>query len=494
MTRALRRSAVLGVPVLLAVFPLLSLFAQNQSEVALSVLWWPLAWCVAGTLVLFGLIALLTKRAAKAGALTSLVVVAFFYYGLFSAGDWFTAAWLVAFVVGLVALVRTRRDLDKLMVVIRVGAVVVAVRPVIDVLRYRSDHPSVAFSDPRLWPSELAQPTPPAGARLPDIYMIIPDDYVRADVLKQYLGYDNSAFIWQLEKRGFLISDQGRSPYSYSEMNIASALNLDYLSRFPSVLGKQSEDFVTVKRASQENRAARLLEGLGYEYVHLDTDEVTYADRNPDISAIATPDSFANLWMQQSILREIGGPLGFNDSATNERFRDTIRSEFSKLGAQESADKPKFVVFHTLLPHDPFIFGARGQNVTFPPDGDHTGKEGIPYYVQQLQYLSGKLLESVDQILARAKTPPVVIIQADEGFEVDPEVFGESAALNIRVKGLTAMYLPGHRRAGLPSPPNTVNTLRFVFNQYLGTHYPMLPSQSHIEGELPFEFKEFQVK
>jgi hypothetical protein len=495
---ALRRVVPVLAAILLATFPLLSLFAQNQPDVALSVIRWPLALCIAGTLVLYGVLLLLTRGAAKAGLLAALVVVGFFYYGLvadqLSAGGWFVAVWLVCFIAAIGGLTRIRRDLDKVVVIVVVGAAVVAVRPIIDIVSYRANHPMVSASDPRLWPTVLAKPAPPRATRLPDIYMIVPDDYVRADVLRHYLGYDNSAFTDQLKKRGFLISDQGRSPYSYSEMNIAATLNLDYLSRFPSVLGKSSQDFVTVKRASQENRAARLLAGLGYEYVHLDTDEVTYADRNPHISAVATPDSFANLWMQRSILRGLGGPLGFNDAATNQRFRDTIHSVFSKLDALRSGSKPKFVVFHTLLPHDPFIFGARGQAVAFPAAADHTGKAGIAYYRQQLQYLNGKLLGSVDRIFANSKTPPVVIIQSDEGFEVNPELFGAAAARNIRVKGLTAMYLPGHRRAGVPSPPTTVNTLRFVFNQYLGTHYPMLPSSSHIEGDLPFDFSQFRVR
>ena len=65
---------------------------------------------------------------------------------------------------------------------------------------------------------------------------------------------------------------------------------------------------------------------------------------------------------------------------------------------------------------------------------------------------------------------------------------------DIRVKGLSAFYLPGHRRAGVPQPPNAVNSLRFVFNQYLGTHYPMLRSASYPEGDLPYAFQEMRVR
>jgi hypothetical protein len=46
----------------------------------------------------------------------------------------------------------------------------------------------------------------------------------------------------------------------------------------------------------------------------------------------------------------------------------------------------------------------------------------------------------------------------------------------------------------VPRPPNTVNTLRFVFNQYVGTSYKMLRSASYPEGDLPYQFEEMHVK
>jgi hypothetical protein len=325
--------------------------------------------------------------------------------------------------------------------------------------------------------------------------VVIPDDYARTDVLRTYFHYDNTPFIHQLQQRGFSVSEQSRSPYSDSESNIAAALNLDYLSEFGRVLGKRSQDVRPVKAVSEDNRASRLLRPLGYRYIHLDTDEVTFAGRNPDISALATPDSFANLWMQQSVLRELGGPLGFNQSATDARFRHAIHSVFSKLGALRTEARPKFVVFHTLLPHDPYIFGARGQAVTFPghAEDDLASDVGRRYYLEQLKYVSRELLDAVDQIRSHARTPPVIVIQADEGFQANSQPFGEAAMLDMRVKGLSAFYLPGHSER-VPAPPNTVNALRFVLNEYLGTHYKMLRSASYPEGDLPYEFNEMVVK
>ena len=96
---------------------------------------------------------------------------------------------------------------------------------------------------------------------------------------------------------------------------------------------------------------------------------------------------------------------------------------------------------------------------------------------------------TVSAILAHAKRPPVIVLAADEGFSVEPEVFGEAAMQQIRVKGISALYLPGLDHPGIPTPPNSVNTLRFVFNHYLGTHYKMLDSASYPEGDSAYDYK-----
>jgi hypothetical protein len=497
-SRSLTRINTLLCAVLLALFPLLSLFAHNQSEVELSVLWWPVALCVVVTVAMYGIFLLITKRADKAGVLAALVVFAFFYFGLFagSGHGWFLAVWVVVFLAVAVAVVRTRRDLLVVTLILGVAAAVMTVPPTASIVIYHVRHPSLSASDPRLWPTALPKPVVPVGTRPPDIYVLMPDDYARADILKQYFHYDDSEFIDQLKARGFVISEQGRSPYSDSESNMASLLNMDYLGKFPAVLGKTSQDVRPVKRVMQDNRAARLLTSLGYDYVHLDTDEVTFAGSNPDISPLAPPDSLMNLWLENSAFRLMGGPLGFNQAARNARFRTSIHSVFSQLAAVRPERKPKFVVFHTLLPHDPYLFGAQGQPVTFPgrTEEDLANKLGRTYYLHQLEYLHQLLLDSVDQILAHAKTPPVILISADEGFQANPEPFGEAAMQDIRVKGLGAFYLPDVGQPGVPNPPNTVNSLRFVLNHYLGTQYPMLRSASYPEGDLPYDFKELPGK
>jgi hypothetical protein len=498
--QALRAISGLVPAVLFAAYPLLSLFQQNETELPLSVIWSPLLVTVAATAALYGVLMLVFRSWTRAGTLTALAVLAFFYFdtfkgdmsGLQLADGWALAIWLALCTGAAIVLVRTQQDLRTPILALGVVAAVLTVVPAVKVASYQRGHPAVSASDPRLWATPLA---PPAKARSrPDIYVIIPDDYARADVLQRYFHYDNSAFIDELRRRGFAVSSQARSPYSDSESNIAAELNMDYLNGLPRILGKTSQDVRPLKTLIEDNRAARLTTSLGYRYVHLDSDEVTYAGGNPQISPVATPDSFQSLWLKKSVLSAVGGPFGFDLGAANNRFRDSIRSSFSQLNAVPSQSGPKFVVFHTLIPHDPYIFGAHGQPVTFSGTSDAAlhSRLAMTYYVNQLKYLEQKLLKTVDTIRARSKQPPVILIQSDEGFESGDQ-FGEAAMRQIRVKGIVALSVPGARPTRTPKPPNTVNTLRYVFNRVFGIHYPMLPSASYPEGDYPYQWEKMPV-
>ena len=496
---ASKRLGLLVIPVLFAVFPLLSLFAQNETEIELRVLWWPLALSVIAGLGAFGLALLAYRDAAKAAVLASVLVIAFFYYGAVAgwgpAGWWYVLLWAVITVVVVVALARTTRDVWSVTVVLAVAAVVLVAGPAIRIATYQVRHPVLSATDPRIWSRPLASPPAQDRSRLPDIYVLVPDDYPRPDVLRQYFHYTDTTFLDALRRRGFAVAPDERSPYSDSESNIAAEVNMDYLTGLPKILGPKSQDVRPVRRLIADNRAARLLEPLGYRYVHLDTDEVTFPTGNPDISSAAVPDSLENLWLQKTVLRVFGGPIGFDRAATDRRFRESVHTGFSRLHEVTKEPGPKFVLFHTLLPHDPYVFGPHGQPVDFPYASDAAlgSTVGMPYFLRQLEYVNRELLRAVDAIRANSARPPVIVIVSDEGFQAENQ-FGERAMQQIRVKGLLALSLPGVPKPRVPGPPNTVNVLRYVFNQVLGTHYPTLPSHSYPEGDYPYQFEEMRVR
>ena len=116
---------------------------------------------------------------------------------------------------------------------------------------------------------------------------------------------------------------------------------MGYLDGLGKVMGKTNQDVRPLKWLMEDNRASRLAKSLGYRYVHQDSDEVTWAAGNPDISSVAMPDSFPSLWLRKSVLREIGGRFGFNDGAQDERFRRNYRSSFARLDSVPGQPEPE---------------------------------------------------------------------------------------------------------------------------------------------------------
>jgi hypothetical protein len=185
-------------------------------------------------------------------------------------------------------------------------------------------------------------------------------------------------------------------------------------------------------------------------------------------------------------------PFWFSDEASGGRFRNSVLSTFDRLNDLPETPGPKFVFFHVLPPHDPFVFGPNGEDVTFHDvtGEDHGGRRGMKFFADQVRFVNQKVLESIDEILARSETPPIIILQADEGFESNEEVFGEDTMRDIRVKGLSAFYLPGKDASGLPQDLNIVNTFRYVFDLYFHTHLGILENHSYAEGEPAYNFDE----
>ena len=77
----------------------------------------------------------------------------------------------------------------------------------------------------------------------------------------------------------------------------------------------------------------------------------------------------------------------------------------------------------------------------------------------------------VSEILAKAKTPPIIILQGDHGFRAVPGTNMTTEAMTI----LNAYHLPGAQPGWVYEGITPVNSFRMIFNRYFGTHYSYLP-------------------
>jgi hypothetical protein len=222
------------------------------------------------------------------------------------------------------------------------------------------------------------------------------------------------------------------------------------------------------------------LESLGYK-------TISFANGFPwseldDADIFLTPPPFSSgmtefetLFLETTLAR-VTQDFGWLDldQINGQNFRDRDMLVFNSLKDVANMPGPKFVYIHLILPHPPFVFGPDGkytdpadfwnEKKLYPADKFKLG------YTNQMTFLNGKLLETIDTILSESKTPPVIILQGDHGpwLQPNPQHFFI----------LNAYYLPGHEKELYPTI-SPVNSFRLVFNDYFGGNYDLLQDRTY---------------
>ena len=132
---------------------------------------------------------------------------------------------------------------------------------------------------------------------------------------------------------------------------------------------------------------------------------------------------------------------------------------------------PKFVFLHVLVPHPPYVFDRDGGYVTKAEERKRSLAEN---YTNQVQAANAMIRRMVDGILRDAPSPPVIIVQGDEGpirraragkFDWRTATRPAAAAED---RNPQRVLLAGRRRGLLYPSISPVNSFRVVFNSYFG--------------------------
>jgi hypothetical protein len=463
-------------PLLFGIFPVLSLAANNVSQVDLSLTYRSILLSVVVAISLFGVLRLALHDWSRAAFLTFLLLILFFSYGhvfnllktaqlLGTASGWHTlllpvwaglagsAVWISAWKIN---------NFASAAFVLNFLTAILLVWPVFQIVRFeiksRPHKPAAATTLNGLMVSH-----PP----YPDIYYIILDAYDRADTLKVVYDYDNSAFLDALTKRGFYIASCSQSNYAYTQPSLTSSLNLDYLDKLSVASNDQADSTL------QENVARQFLKAQGYAIVAFETgfswsqweDADFYYQYRPTAGYL---NGFEALFLHTTLVRIPLDTLQLGEDATygiisHNRILYVLDTLKNLPGSVRS---PKFVFAHLSIPHPPFVFSPNGELVTARAE-NATSVEG---YRNSVTFISQEILQVVDRLIASSKTPPVIVIQGDHGAPLYHNPLQRMAILN-------AYYLPGSETALYPSI-SPINTFRIIFNSYFGQDYPLLKDVS----------------
>lgn len=485
---------------LFACLPVITLYGHNIREVEFLGVIRPLIASIVFIFFIF-LIALLIFRKRDASAIVaSLIAILFFSYGHLQTGlllsksilvqlgrNWvLVPVYLLIFIFVILAVIKKWVELRFLTQLFNIVAMTLIIFPFIQMIGYLSI--SVRNSLQRDLPS-VGNGAVVQSQNKPDIYYIVLDSYTRQDELLNLYGFDNSPFITDLKDLGFYIADCSFTNYPYTSGSMAATLNMDYLYNIadePADSGDQD----ALYRLIQKNRVREILKSQGYKIVAFNTG-ITSNWLNWDDADVYFYDPmqyltdpylypFESLFLDTTILRLpirhdfINIPSNGEVSKSSEILLIARNDQelLSNLTSTTKIQGPKFVYFHILIPHEPFIFLPDGSIDIKNYVDENTGvmRAGVDReegFVNNTQFINVQMLRIIGDIIGRSDPDPIIILQGDHAFSREN-----------RYPILNAFFFPDRNYSKLYKTITPVNSFRLLFDHFFGMELPLLPDRS----------------
>lgn len=326
----------------------------------------------------------------------------------------------------------------------------------------------------------------PADHDKPDIYYLVFEDYTGNGALRKLYGYDNSQIVNDLTDRGFYVPEQSTTNYYGSFHSVASSLNLDYLNTLTAQAAPADPPRQVLQSLIEDHEVGRSLKADGYSYYHLgswyDLTRTSWiANVNITHSPIGLP--LPNLTAYYLADGSLVGT--FANQVGAQLKQDIIRQKINDLGsiAKQSTGDPKFTFAHIMLPHGPIEYDKDCHEL--PPNQTIDPENHPLRYIGQIACANKMILQVVDEIKANSPKPPIIIVQSDEGQDLEaPEPADLTAwsdnALLEKFPIFNAIYFPDEKYTNLYQTITPVNMFRVVFNQYLGGNLKLLPDKNYM--------------
>jgi len=494
-------------PFLFALFIILALYAHSTKMIPLTFneIAIPLGLILSGSAMIYFFLKTLIKHPRTAGILVSLFLIWFFAFEhikkhlrISISNELFLIINLVLLASIFIVAIRSKKDHIALTRYLNIVAALLVVynlagasRLLLHTININTSHPAARSS---------------SSARLPNVFFILLDAYGRADVLSEIYEFDNSEFVKDLEQKGFYVAAQSPAGYCYTDLSLASALNLTYLDELAARVGPQSSNRRPLFQMIRSNQVRRLLKDQGYSFVSFSSGyygtEIPSADFHVHFTGAST--EFRNFLITSTPLAIFFSKL--LNSSQFDIHRNRILGAFQALSSFSCPKSPCFIFAHIFSPHPPFVFGKNGENInpgefSIDDGSDITGfdktklQQYIMSYRDQLSFINKKIIETVDSVLEKSEVPPIIILQSDHG----PRAFlsvkdADASYLRESMAVLNAIYLPGGDYHEFYQGISPVNTFIALINRITGTSKPFLKDKSsYSTWEHPYDFVPFDA-
>jgi hypothetical protein len=490
----LKRFAI-PYPLLIAAYPVVAVYAENQSILSLPDVVRPMVVALAGAALLWLLCSLALRDSKRGAAAATTIFLCLFAYDRLD--NYLRISNLPAIVlsiwaVGTLALAGLAAWQWRWHSILGVFSLVLLAMPILKVVAFQTSVVGRVVVEKATGKSVVAD--------RPDVVYVVLDGYGRTDAFERYYGFSDRGFVEGLRQRGFYVADQSHANYSQTELSVAATLNLDFAQNIKSIRQISTTLRPYFRDALENSAVAQKFQAKGYQVATIGTDfpPLTFQRTELDLNQEGGLNLLESALLAKTPFRV---QQGIWDSQFNKRRR-TIRRAFERLGSLGGRrSQPRFSFVHILAPHPPFSFGANGEELK--PKGSFGFWDGSDFmemvgdaedyrkgYAGQAKFVGREVLKAVDKILRAPGPKPILIIQGDHGPKMKLSQNSlEDTALDECFPILNAYLVPEKVKAELYPEITPVNTFRTLFRTIFGEQLPNLPDRSYFSpyGE-PLKF------
>lgn len=313
---------------------------------------------------------------------------------------------------------------------------------------------------------------------LPDIYLIVPDEYSSTLALKEVFDMDNSSMDSALVQRGFHLLPYSKSNYDITFFSMATMLNMDYLDFETAYKDDQKAQYLKCLEYIDKNRFVKELQGVGYQFVNLSpfniAGQASLAHDNflPTNTKLIADNTFLedmkketgiSLWKKLIGQRE-QSYLSYKKS--NQTILEHAFQEFEKATTQ-----PKFVYTHIFMPHFPFYYDSNGVEKPFDLVVKEYKERPSYAYLSYVLYTNKVLLDLIDKIQAQNSRPKIILLTSDHGYRRANEATGKID----KFSNFNAVYATDGDYSLFTDSTRNINMLRKVINKVFHQQLEDLP-------------------
>lgn len=303
-----------------------------------------------------------------------------------------------------------------------------------------------------------------------NIYVLILDEFISEKSFNDYYKFDNNEFFSYLRKNDFQIINKSTSNYPWTIPSVSSLVNFNY---HKTELPKNAFTGVA-HHLIANNSLFNILRQEGYQIHHL---PCVYWLGNPSTGPFA---DFMFRTKSYGLVQSIAQLTPWYDhyrTYQRQSHRDQTLTQLRQMELLADGPEKQFVFAHIMCPHRPITFTASGEILSEEEAALAEKDSQHHFYLNQAKFISKQVQETVQTILQKSKTAPIIMLFSDHGkFPIGCSAKGKATLplkdLAWRFSNLQALHLPQFSK--LPDPITPINTVRMVLNHYFGYDLPQL--------------------